>query len=126
MRAALFCLSLLALAGCGEPKLAVVPCASLVAGCAVLADQVTVRTDVAPAPLQPFQITVSAPQANELAIEFSMQGMDMGPNRYRLVRQADGSWTGRVTLPICVSGRRDWLMIVDIDGQRVALPFQTG
>lgn len=118
-------LLMLLLAGCSEPALEVVSCASLVSGCAAMAGQVTVRTDAAPAPLQPFQVTVSAPQARELAIEFRMQGMDMGQNRYRLLRQADGAWTGRVTLPVCVSGRRDWQMIVDVDGQRVALPFQT-
>lgn len=125
MRGAIL-LAVVLLAGCGEPKLAVTACDSLVAGCVAMGGTVSVRTDVAPAPLQPFQVMVIAPQARDVAIEFQMQGMDMGPNRYRLVRQADGSWAGRVTLPVCVSGRRDWQMVVDVDGQRVALPFKTG
>jgi hypothetical protein len=116
------------LAACGRVDVAVVPCASLTAGCVVVLNQrqVQVRTDVAPAPLQPFQVTLRAEQAREVFIAFNMQGMEMGPNRYRLAQQADGSWLARVTLPVCVSGRRDWQMILEIDGRRVALPFQTG
>lgn len=125
MRAALVVSWMLVLAACSEPKLVSAPCASLVAGCAAMDGKVAVRTDMQPVPLQAFQVTVVAPQARAIAVSFSMQGMDMGPNRYRLVRQSDGSWQGRVTLPVCVSGRHDWQMIVDVDGQRVALPFQT-
>lgn len=57
--------------------------------------------------------------------EFSMPGMDMGFNRYRFV--ADGAnWSAKVTLPVCATGGRDWLMMLELNGQqRVQLPFHT-
>lgn len=126
MRFAALSLSLILLAGCGRAEVAVVPCASLTAGCAVMLNgqALQVRTDASPAPLQSFEVSVQVARAREVALEFNMQGMEMGPNRYRL-SQHDGYWRGRVTLPACVSGRRDWRMIVEVDGRRVALPFQT-
>ena len=55
---------------------------------------------------------------SDIVLSFSMVGMDMGRNRYRLL-QADsgassaadggvGDWQGRATLPLCATGRRDW------------------
>ena len=42
-----------------------------------------------------------------------MKGMDMGWNRYRLNKDAAGYWNAEVTLPVCVSGRSDW--VADFD-----------
>lgn len=127
MRLTRLTLLALLLTACGRPEYAVVPCALLTAGCVlqVKGKSLQVRTGSAPAPLHSFDITLQSVDARTVEIQFQMQGMEMGPNRYRLARQADGSWQGRVTLPVCVSGRRDWLLIIDIDGQRVAVPFQT-
>jgi len=60
----------------------------------------------------------AAPEA-----EFSMVSMDMGFNRYRFVRD-HAVWRLRATLPVCVSGRRDWQMTVLLNGQRYRLPLQ--
>ena len=49
----------------------------------------------------------------------------MGFNLYTLHADQEGVFRGRVTLPVCVSGRRDWVMTLDIDGRRVAIPFVT-
>ncbi len=54
-----------------------------------------------------------------------MVGMDMGFNRYDLRPTADGAWAAKVTLPVCVSGRRDWILYLDLDGSRYAIPFST-
>jgi hypothetical protein len=35
--------------------------------------------------------------------------MDMGANRYRLIAEASAGWHADITLPICMSGRTDWL-----------------
>lgn len=40
---------------------------------------------------------------------FSMPDMDMGANRYRLIAEASAGWHADITLPICMSGRTDWL-----------------
>jgi len=43
-----------------------------------------------------------------------MQGMQMGMNQFKLLLQQDTSrdeiWKTNVVLPICVSGRKDWLV----------------
>ncbi len=67
-------------------------------------------------PLQPFpaRLAISGEMAErieEIQIDFAMTGMDMGINRYRLVR--DGSvWNAPVVLPICTVGRSDWIASV--------------
>lgn len=55
-------------------------------------------------------------------VEFSMEGMDMGFNRYVFVREGD-AWTARVTLPLCVSGSRNWIATLESGGARYRLPF---
>jgi len=63
----------------------------------------------------PIRLRVATGEAVEtVMISFSMQGMDMGLNRYRMVRGASDTWTADVTLPICVSGRSDWIAGVEL------------
>jgi hypothetical protein len=61
-------------------------------------------------------------------IQFQMRAMDMGINRYRLLADADGVWRGRAMLPVCTTGRSDWLARVEImqNGRRwtAELPFE--
>ena len=49
----------------------------------------------------------------------------MGENRYRLVFE-NGVWKAKVLLPVCVQGRRDWLLLLDVDGQQYVVPFVSG
>lgn len=72
--------------------------------------QVAVRFAQAPRALQPFPVELNVAGATPQAVyvAFSMQGMDMGLNRYRLEAAGAGLWRAAVTLPICVSGRSDW------------------
>ena len=80
--------------------------------------------------LRPFPVTLESNK--NLAIEavlvsFSMHGMDMGSNLYRLETDGQGSWRAQVILPICVSGRSDWLAEFEVRavGQKLQfkLPF---
>lgn len=63
----------------------------------------------------------------QISVEFQMRGMDMGLNRYRLEPAADGAWQGRAMLPVCTTGRSDWIARVEIAqrGRRwtAELPF---
>ena len=62
--------------------------------------------------LQPFPVRVQLANdqpVDSVSVAFSMQGMDMGSNRYRLLADGTGGWMGDITLPICTSGRTDWL-----------------
>lgn len=113
-----------ALGGCGQEAAPPVTCADLTQGCTIRG--IEVRADQPPSALHPFLLSVRAPGARQVSAEFVMQGMEMGLNRYRLIAEKNGLWQARVTLPVCVSGRRDWVLWLEVDGERRGLAFQTG
>lgn len=104
-----------------------VTCADPVAGCSFShrGAIVTLRFSARPTPLQAFELRVSAPGTRRISAEFQMNGMEMGFNRYDLRMAGKGMFASNVTLPVCVSGRRDWTLYLEIDGAHYALPFST-
>ena len=104
-----------------------VNCADPLAGCAISyrGAPASVRFSVRPAPLEAFELSVRTAGASRISAEFQMAGMDMGFNRYDLRPDGHGAFSSQVTLPVCVSGRRDWTLYLDVDGLRYALPFST-
>ncbi len=67
-----------------------------------------------------FPITLSltgiTPQdSHSVILDFSMSGMTMGLNRYRLLEQGDGQWVAEAVLPVCASGRLEWVATVSVD-----------
>jgi hypothetical protein len=104
-----------------------VSCVDPLAGCVFShrGTPVKVRFSKPPAPLEAFELNVHATGAKRVSAEFQMVGMDMGFNRYSLQPAAGGVLTAKAALPICVSGRRDWVLYLDIDGTRYAMPFST-
>ena len=78
-----------------------------------------------PTPLQPFKMEVHAPSAKHASAQMQMVGMDMGFNRYDLHPAAPGIFNAQITLPVCVSGRRDWKVYLDVDNQRYVVPFKS-
>lgn len=102
-------------------------CADPLAGCTFShrGAAASVRFSAQPVPLEAFELTVTAPNAARVSAEFQMVGMDMGFNRYDLHPAARGAFSSKATLPVCVSGRRDWTLYLDLDGSRYALPFST-
>jgi len=103
------------------------PCADLAKGCGTRLQgrMVSLGLSGPVQPLKPFQVWVKAPGARTVQASFTMQGMDMGFNLYTLRADKDGIFRAGVTLPICVSGRRDWIMAVAIDGSVIDVPFRT-
>jgi len=85
--------------------------------------------------MQPFRVELEVtglPPAivTEVVVSFAMAGMDMGLNRYRLDPGSEpGRWRGQVTLPICSSGRTDWLAQISattrVGRLEAAIPFST-
>lgn len=71
-------------------------------------------------PLQPFhlqlQVAGIGPAIEAVTVEFFMEGMDMGINRYRLLSNGR-DWQGEITLPVCVAGRSDWRAVVEVESQ---------
>lgn len=83
--------------------------------------------------LERFPLRVDVEASDEtvesVTVEFVMKGMEMGLNRYRLSASEDGAWEGTAVLPVCSSGRLDWLATVTVStqgGRWVAVfPFVT-
>ncbi|MEW6677388.1 MAG: hypothetical protein AB1421_05660 [Pseudomonadota bacterium] len=103
------------------------PCPDLVAGCSTRlgGETVRVRVEGGIKPLEPFQVWVEAAGVRKVEASFTMEGMDMGFNLYTLRAAGEGVFQARVTLPVCVTGRRDWIMNLDLDGSVLAVPFVT-
>ena len=118
-RAALSFCALCLLVSCDQPSetglpLTLVQPCDAQQGCRAADDSlvVTVSFGTEPRALQPFPVRLqleSESQADAVTVAFSMRGMDMGLNRYRLIADASGVWAADITLPVCTSGRSDWL-----------------
>ena len=99
-------------------------------GCTVSVDGREIRFGMLgePKPLAPFQIWLALPGlsvAQKVEARFTMEGMDMGFNLYTLRPDDQGVFRASVTLPICVTGRRDWKMILDFANLSIKVPFVT-
>lgn len=77
--------------------------------------------------LRPFPVEVRMANASlvqKVYVAFSMSGMDMGWNRYQLQAGMDDAWHASVTLPVCTSGRSDWIADFELITQRQRYRFQ--
>ena len=132
----LFPLLLIALAGLlvwqnqaqrGQGVLRTLACPDLHKGCRIDLDglDVKVSVDGQLKPLQAFLVRVESRKATKVEARFTMEGMDMGFNLYTLRADKKGVFQANVTLPVCVTGRRDWVMHLSVDGAQLAVPFVT-
>lgn len=103
-------------------------CADLRQGCRITLPgrMLEVRFSGAPGGLRPFGLAVRAAGVKTPYASFAIPEMDMGPNRYRLLPAGGNLWQAQVTLPVCASGKRDWVMTLELDGSIVHIPFVAG
>jgi hypothetical protein len=87
-----------------------------------------VKFSETPVTLRPFDLQVGV-AAESVEGRFQMQGMEMGLNRYQLHDDA-GNWHARIILPVCMQGRGDWMLLLEIkkggDTRFYRLPFKSG
>ncbi|MFC7421901.1 hypothetical protein ACFQNF_18735 [Iodobacter arcticus] len=69
---------------------------------------------------KPVQLLVTG-KAKIIRASWQMQGMEMGPNNYRLLSNDQQHWQAQTALPFCTNKRQDWLLKLDIDGRRIAI-----
>lgn len=62
----------------------------------------------------PVELRLRGRSADAVSVDFRMQGMDMGVNRVSLQAVEPGYWRGEALLPVCSSGRADWLAVVEV------------
>ena len=106
-----------------QPQARAAEC-DLIKGC-TLPDGSRIR--FAAARHRPFDITLEnvPPQVQQAEVSFSMDGMDMGFNRFPLKRQADGSWlAAQIRLPVCTDRRDGYLADIRIGNQVFQVAFQ--
>jgi len=91
-----------------------------------------VRFKEAPQVMKSFHLELNGERIQNVPIQkihanFAMKGMEMGFNRYQLIKVGQAEWLAEVTLPVCVQGRSDWEMLLEIDTekgkQRFVVPF---
>ncbi len=110
-------------------ELDVAPGCQVQQGCRVAEGGMTVevRFGETPRALQPFPVSlqvIGGEPVETLSVSFYMQGMDMGMNRYHLLGDAGSGWKAAVTLPICVSGRSDWVAEFELLTKQRRLRFR--
>jgi hypothetical protein len=97
-----------------KSDLLTISCLDLSKVCSVTAG-LNISTDHPPQTMRPFKLLINAPEMTPIAASFAMQGMDMGLNRYRLIKQENGRWAADVTLPVCIQGRSSWLLQLEME-----------
>ncbi|MDQ7015083.1 MAG: hypothetical protein Q9N68_01770 [Gammaproteobacteria bacterium] len=103
--------------------------------CRLTASQGEVRLSFADKvlPLQPFILNLDVSdwpsEVKSVLVDFKMAAMDMGKNRYSLLKNKEGYWQSRVVLPICAAGGEEWLLqlrLTDVagNGGLATVPFR--
>ena len=104
-----------------------IACADPVQGCGFQhhGKPAQLKFSKSPSSMQSFTLSLQAPGVQLVRAEFQMVGMDMGFNRYDLHAAAPGIFNAQITLPVCVSGRRDWKLYLEVDNQRYVVSFSS-
>ena len=93
-----------------------IECKDLTLGCDIGVGKITFSQK--PKPLAPFIIIFKALKQDAnlslIKAQFNMQDMQMGFNEYRFIQEKTGIWQANVILPVCMQGRADWLMTLEI------------
>jgi hypothetical protein len=70
---------------------------------------------------------ISEKPLDSAVLYLEMKDMDMGINRFPLVPKGNGSWEAELMIPVCATGRRDWLATLVVQengrGTRVIFPL---
>lgn len=110
-----------------DPRIEMVACEDMTLSCA--SSMFVVRFFDEPKAMRPLhlELTSLSREVKNIHASFSMKGMDMGFNRYRLIHVARDKWEAELTLPACVQGRSDWQMLIELElekgTQRFLVPF---
>jgi len=92
-----------------------------------------VQLSITPRPIPVLQalrvdVGTSGIEARKVEIDFAGASMNMGYNRTPLAAAGAGRYSGDSSLPVCVSGRMNWVatLMIETDRQRIAVPFRFG
>lgn len=98
-------------------------CTDIVSGCGN--DLFKLKFLNSPQVMKPIRLQLETVNARQVYASFAMERMEMGLNRYHLLKQADSDlWFAEVTLPVCVQGRSDWVVELEIKTQLETMHYQ--
>ena len=102
-------------------------CTDIVSGCGN--DLFKLKFLNSPQVMKPIRLQLVTANARQVYASFAMVRMEMGLNRYHLLKLADSVlWFAEVTLPVCVQGRSDWVIELEVKTQlktmRYRIPFK--
>jgi hypothetical protein len=98
-------------------------CTDIVSGCGN--DLFKLKFLNSPQVMKPIRLELETANARQVYASFAMERMEMGLNRYHLLKQADSDfWFAEVTLPVCVQGRSDWVVELEIKTQLQTMHYQ--
>ncbi|WP_141565228.1 hypothetical protein [Ectothiorhodospira sp. PHS-1] len=86
-------------------------------GCLMMVDgeAIRVRGPARIPPLERFVLHLEGSDSlDPLEVSYIMPGMDMGLHRFEFQSVAAGNWEAESVLPVCMSGRMDWLALVRV------------
>ena len=112
-----------------DDKAELLACTDIVQSCRNA--EFSVRFKETPQVMKPLHLEFVAIGADKgiqnIHANFAMKDMEMGFNRYQLIKADQNKWQAEVTLPVCVQGRSDWEMLLEINAeegkQRFLVPF---
>lgn len=84
----------------------------------------TVSFNQTPSVLKPFKVRAHFPQASQVTADVVMQGMAMGLNRYQFKSVGQDVFEATIILPVCVQGRADWVMYLEVKRDDEVLQYQ--
>jgi hypothetical protein len=94
--------------------------------CATHGYQLVFERPVRPLTLLKAHLVTERPLESAV-LYLEMKDMDMGINRFIFRPMDNGGWVADIMIPVCATGRRDWLasLIIHADGQtqRLVFPF---
>lgn len=88
-----------------------------------LSPQLSVQFAAPPRHGQPFLVRVESTHPLPPVAEFSMADMEMGTARFTFTSASPPHWEAKIMLPVCATGRQDWLMVLVVAGKRLQIPF---
>lgn len=98
-------------------------CTDILSGCGN--DLFKLKFLNSPQVMKPIRLQLETANARQVYASFAMERMEMGLNRYHLLKQADSDlWFAEVTLPVCVQGRSDWVVELEIKTQLETMHYQ--
>jgi hypothetical protein len=77
--------------------------------------------------MTPFNVEIkalSAPSPKKIRVSFEMKAMNMGEFKFEAEEKNGSYLIQKVTLPRCMSGDKNWILVIDYGGGKQEINFE--